>query len=92
MLLCLLDNLSPNTIDHRIYSIATVEEKIGGNIYRIRYKGSEYRLCSNVPIESNKWVRFHGRYNGNMIICDFIEILEGIDINLLIKCIERLSL
>lgn len=83
-----------------IYSIGYIEEASteslpGGNsrtVYLVKYEEFQFKLVSKLVLRTRVWIRFCGRWDGSTLEADFVEILDGIDVNLMIKYINKLNM
>lgn len=91
MILRLLNKIEPDDLAFKIYSIGIVDSKISPHVFSIKYLNKTIKLNVMSDLVIGKWIRFYGKEANGVIKCDFFEILDGIDINLMIKCIEKLS-
>lgn len=75
----------------RIYSIAMVADKAAEYVWKVRYGKAEALIRARQPLAPGSWVRFCGSVHSGIVVCDFVEVLDGIDVELLLRCIRRLS-
>lgn len=76
-------------LENKIYTIGFVKEKIKHNLYILSYEKIEVKIVTQKSLEIGDWIRIYGRKMENDCIdCEFIEILYGIDINLMFKFIK----
>lgn len=81
----MLFNFLNQSTSSNTYSFACITEKVSDNIYKASFDGHIELIFSKDNIEINQWVRFYGKRNGNVIVSEYIEILHGIDVNILRK-------
>lgn len=91
MLLRLLAPPLENVSGYKVYSVALVKGRVTANTYTVGYEDAECKIHTQKILGAGKWIRFHGHYDGELIVCDFVEVLDGIDVGLLIKCIKRMN-
>ncbi|KAI5177580.1 hypothetical protein PAEPH01_2477 [Pancytospora epiphaga] len=75
----------------RIYSIAMVKEWESENLWNIQYKDTKLVIKTSEKLVVSSWIRFCGILRAGVIICDFVEVLNGIDMEVLLKCLRKLS-
>ncbi len=92
MILCLLDkipDIDKSVKIFEIYSFGIIDTRISACYYTIKFNDKIRKIKTDKEIEIGKWIRFYGRIVDDIIKCEFTEILDGIDMNLVIKCIDK---
>lgn len=70
-------------IPSTVYSIAYVKKKEARNKYIVEYKKIEICVQTQIQLEIGQWIRFYGRrMNEKDVCCDYVEILNGFDVNI----------
>lgn len=87
MLLRLLREPIPDVL----YSIGTVEAQVSTNQFRVCFKDTAVEIYAKESLRRGEWIRFYGSKQGNVIVCEFVQVLYNFDPALLVKCIEMLS-
>lgn len=73
----------------KVYSIAYVTKQL--DTYQYEAEFSKIKILLETKEKVTGWVRFYGRSYGNLIKCDYIESLWGLDVNLIIKHLKTLD-
>lgn len=87
MLFRLLDKVIPDVI----YSMGVVARKIGAEKYEIKYGDASVIIYTEEILKKGEWVRFYGFRDGEVIACEFVQVLYNFDPTLVVKFIEMVS-
>jgi hypothetical protein len=79
-------------IPKHTYSFAIITECSAKNTYKVKFKEAYALIHTASILNTGDWIRFYGSYDGKIIKCEFVEILNGVDINILIKLINKTNL
>ena len=75
-----------------IYSVGYVKKRLKANLYIINYKDLNFEISTTETLEEGEWIRFYGKVlERNIIYCEYVEVLKGVDISMIFKAFEELG-
>jgi len=77
--------------DTEIYTFACIQEHISPNLYKAGFEDQSAILFTKEKLDVNDWIRFCGKEENGEVKCEYIEILNGYDINLIVKYLKQSS-
>ncbi|KAI4292346.1 hypothetical protein PAPHI01_1620 [Pancytospora philotis] len=80
-----------NVNSYKVYALALVDAKVKPNTYRVRYEANTAVICTDRALAVGAWIRFCGVVDKGVIACEYVEALDNVDTNLLVRCIQKLG-
>ena len=79
-----------NIKSNKIYSFGKVISK-KDKLYKVQYEDTTLNLLSTMDVNIDDWVLFYGIVKNETIISEYVEIINGIDCNVLKGLVEYLK-
>lgn len=87
----MLFRLLGNSKDAVIYTFACIQEHISPSLYKAGFEDQSVILFTKERLDVNDWIRFYGKEENGEVKCEYIELLNGYDINLIVKYLKQNS-